>query len=387
MARGIASSGDILTRTRDGQDLNAIWRQYQEALAAFNATRQPFIDLFASPVTDIIEDVTAPGQEKFEKASEYGIPVAIRPAPAPTQRAYPFEWWDTRTAYTFQFLAGGKSGQGATQAQLDNMLNQVLEADNQLQYDLVMKALWNSANRTADVNGLPYTVTALYNADGAYIPPYRGQTFNGATHTHYLGTGAGGQTSFDPNDITELGATIEHHGYDVRNGWKIVFLMNPTDLAAGPQTYRRGVAHNNGVTTVTSLYDFIPAQGNDTTLILPPGYSLAPGNRLPSNTFAGLDVKGAWGPYTFVGDVQIPLGYMAAIATQGSSETTNIVGVREHDDPSLRGVVLRPGPREAYPLVDSFYIRGMGTGVRQRGGAAIMQLNVASYTTPSVFAW
>src|SRR4051812_4155321 len=96
MAKGYGTSGDIITRTRDGQDLNAIWQSYQDALASFNAVRQPMIDLLSFKVTDIIEDIVQPGQERFEQATEFGIPLSIRPAPAVTQRAYPFYWWDTR---------------------------------------------------------------------------------------------------------------------------------------------------------------------------------------------------------------------------------------------------------------------------------------------------
>ena len=142
MAKGYGASGDILTRTRDGQDLNAIWQKYNDLLAQFNAARQPLIDLLSFTTTNIIEDVVAPGQEKFERATEFGIPQAIRPAPAPVARAYPFDWYDTRSGYTFQFLAGGPGqSSGASSAQLDTILNQVMEADNSLQFDLVMKAL------------------------------------------------------------------------------------------------------------------------------------------------------------------------------------------------------------------------------------------------------
>src|SRR3982750_4415370 len=155
MAKGYGASGDILTRTRDGQDLNAICQRYNDALALFNAPRQPLIDLPSFTTTNVIEDVVAPGQEAFEEATEFGIPVGIRPAPAPVARAYPFKWYDTRAAYTFQFLAGGPAqSAGASAAQLDTILNQVMEADNNLQFQLVMKALFNSANRPVTIDGV-----------------------------------------------------------------------------------------------------------------------------------------------------------------------------------------------------------------------------------------
>lgn len=387
MARGYNTAADILTRTRDGQDLNAIWQAYQEALAAFNATRQPLIDLLSFSVDQTIEDLTQPGQEKFERATEFGVPQAMRPSPTVTQRAYPFEWWDTRAGYTQQFLMGGRSGRAVTQMQLDQVLNQVMEADNQLQFEQVMKALFNSANRAADLNGVSYTVTALYNADSSYIPPYKGKSFTAATHTHYLGTGAGGQTKFDPGDITEAANHIEEHGYTRANGYNILILMNGTDIDAGPATYVRNTNFNNGAANVLSIYDYIPAMGQNLAIQLPPGYTLVGG--LPPNTFAGLEVTGSWGPYLFIKDAQIPEGYMVAVATRGQNTNTNVVGIREHEDAALRGLVLKPGNFSNYPLVNSYFLRGLGTGIGPRGAAVVMQVGVAAgaYSVPATYAW
>lgn len=390
MPKGYSTTADILTRTRDGQDLNKIWDDYNAALASFNATRQPITDLLSFGVTQIIEDITQPGQEQFEKASQFGIPMSIRPQPTITQRAYPFDWYDTRTGFTFQFLAGGSGNtSGASQQQLDTIFQQVLEADNRLQFELVTKALFNSANRTANVNGTPYTVTALYNADGGYIPPYKGTEFAGGSHTHYLSTGSNsGQTKFDPGDFMAAARAVEEHGYDAQSGFNIVILMNRDDALASVATFRRSVAFvSGGAATVESLYDFIPSQAVNQTLLLPPGYVIAGG--LPPNTFAGLDCIGSWGPYLIVVDAQIPSGYLVAVATAGRNTNTNVVGIREHENASLRGVVLRPGNQNNYPLIDSFFIRGMGTGVRLRGAASIMKLDASggAYTVPAAYAW
>lgn len=387
MPRGYNTSGDILTRTRDGQDLDAIWQQYQEALAAFNAGRTPLIELLSFTTVSVIEDIVAPGQERFEKASEFGIPQSIRPAPAPTARAYPFEWFDTRNGYTFQFLAGGPNqSAGASQQQLDTVLQQVMEADNQLQFEMVMKALFNNANRSTTIDGASYTVTALYNADGTYIPNYKGQAFNAATHTHYVFSGQASQTAFDAQDHLDLARTVEEHGYTRGNGFNVVFLMNPTDANAGIARFQRGVTIDLGAATdYAPLYDFIPSQGQNFVVQLPPGYTLVGG--LPANTFAGMDVAGSWGPYLVVTDAQIPAGYMVAVATQGQSVNTNVVGIREHANPAMRGLVLFPGNRANYPLVDSYFVRGLGSAVGPRGAAAIMRLDQTAYAVPSAFAW
>jgi hypothetical protein len=305
------------------------------------------------------------------------------PAPTPTARAYPFKWYDTRAGYTFQFLMGGPNNSaGASQAQLDSVMNQVLEADNNLQFQLVMKALFNNVNRTTLIDGASYTVTALYNADSMYIPPYRGNTFNAATHTHYTFTGSSQAWIFDPDDFTTLAALVEEHGYTRANNYNVVFLMNPADANATIARFVRNTAFSTS--TVTSIYDFIPSGGQNLTVQLPPGFTLVGG--LPANTFAGMDVLGSWGPYLVVTDAQIPAGYVAAVATRGQNTNSNVVGVREHANAAMRGVVLKGGNNNNYPLIDSYFIRGLGTAVGPRGAAAIMR-NAAAYAVPAAYVW
>lgn len=374
MARGYSAAADILTRTRDGQDLNRIWDDFQSALDDYNATRQPLIDLLSAPVDSVIEDITTPGTERFEEASEFGIPVSIRPQPVTTPRAYPFKWYDLRQGYTWQFLANSSA------RQIDMVLQMAMEANNALEFEQVMKALFNDANRSASLTpgGTVYTVVALYNADGTVPPAYKGLTFAGS-HTHYFTTGA---AALDSTDLTDVAGTVEHHGFTRAQGYNIVLLVNPAE-ATVIQTFRRGVVNNN---SQTSNYDFIPAQGANQALLLPPGYTLA-GNQVP-NEFAGLEVVGSWGPYLIVQDYQIPAGYVVAVATQGRATQTNVVGIREHENAQLRGMIQKPGNNNAYPLIDSYFIRGLGTGVRQRGAAAVMQVTASgSYSVPATYAW
>lgn len=383
MAKGYSTSADILTRTRDGQDLNAIWDQYNAALAAFNAQRQPLIDLLSYTVVQPIEDIVQPVQETFEEATEFGVPTGIRPAPQPIARAFPFKYWDMAARYTFQFLAGGPSQTGgASSAQLDAIQNQVMEADNQLQFMLVMKALFNNVNRNTVIDNAQYVVTALYNADGSYIPPWQGNTFNGSTHTHYLATGSSQAWIFDPGDFQTAATHVEHHGYTRSAGYQVMFLMNATDAQATIANFQRGVAFSTS--GVTSVYDFIPSAGQNLVMQLPPGFTLVGG--IPQNQFAGLDVLGTWGQYMVVTHGNIPSGYFVAVASRGGSTNTNVIGMREHANPQFRGLVLFPGNRESYPLIESYYVRGLGTAVGPRGAAAVM-FNAASYAVPSQYAW
>jgi hypothetical protein len=347
MAGGIHAVGDVLTRTRDGQDLNALWNQYQELLANWNATRQPLIDLLTFSVGDqIVDDVAQGVEEDFEEATEFGQPKAIRPQMIIQQRAYDFKWYDVATRFTFQFLAD------ATAQQVDMAQAQVLEADNRLIFKKVMKRLFNNANNTTVINNVAYNAKPLYNADGEFIPDYAGTSFNAATHTHYVTSGA---ATLDSGDVEALVGLLEEHGYKRSTGYQIVVLVNPAS-APTIRLWRAGVTNNNAA---VAQFDFVPPRG--VNIILPATVQLF-GDQ-PAQTFAGFDVVGA-----------------------GSGTAANLVGVREHANTSLRGLVLKGGDRNNYPIINSTFVHGFGTGIRTRGAGAVMQVTASgSYTTPTIY--
>ena len=82
----------------------------------------------------------------------------------------------------------------------------------------------------------------------------------------------------------------------------------------------------------------------------------------------------------------IPAGYMVAIATGGEDRIGNPIGFREHKNDAYKGLKLIPGQRSDYPLVDSFYRRGFGTGIRHRGALALMQVKASgNYQIPAAY--
>lgn len=370
MAKGFNASGDVLTATRDGQDLNAIWNAYQEMLRTWNSTRQPLVDLLSFNTDQIVDDVIQGVEEDFEEASEFGVPKSVRPAVTTQQRAYDFKWYDVAARFTFQFLSD------APQRQVDMVQEQILEADNRLTFKKVMQRIFNSANTSTTINNVVYPAKPLYNADSEYIPDYAGTSFNAATHTHYVTSGA---ATLDSGDVESLASLLEEHGYRRSQGFQIVILMNPATVTPQLRAWRAGQTNQN---SAVASYDFVPPQG--TTIILPSTSQLF--GSAPPATWGGFDVVGAYGPYLLVQDTNIPAGYLLAFATRGGGTTTNLVGIREHANASLRGLILKGGDRSQYPLINSTYIRGFGTGVRTRGAGAVMQVTASgSYTVPAQY--
>lgn len=361
---GFNTSGDLLTQSVDGFDLNAIWSEYQRATQEQNRIRQTMIDLLTFPVSAPMERVPQIATADFEPASEFGEPRGIRPTGQFFNLGYDFHWYDLAARYTWKFLAE------APRAQIDAINAMALEADNRLMFNKVMDALFNPTNRTASISGEEVNVYALYNGDGTVPPRYKSNTFDN-THTHYLVSGA---ATVDSGDLDDMYEHLRHHGYSIENGVQIVLLTNPAEAK---------VIRKFRVAT-GSTWDFIPATGQPTQ-ILEPGSILFGGGQ-PGNTFAGLNVVGSYGPMTIVEDDFVPLHYMVALGSGGKANLNNPVGLREHINPSLRGLRLVKGPNPDYPLVDSFYNRGFGTGIRQRGGSVIMQVKASgSYAKPTTY--
>lgn len=368
--RGYNAAGDVLTRTADGRDLNSLWAEFQAALAIQNESRQVLIDFLTFTVTNVIEDVPqGAGTADFEKASEYGEPVGARTRVSYWSLAYDFDWYDLAYRYTWMFLAE------ATAEQVASHNAQALEADNRNIFSKVMRTIFNNVNLVASINQQNYNVYKFYNNDGTVPPTYGANTFLG-THTHYLTSGAAG---LDSGDVEAMEDHLTHHGYSVTNGYRLVLIVNK---AQGDviRTWRFNTANANGA---VAKYDFIPARGRENLLFLTQTQVL--GDQ-PSPTIDGLDVIGSYGDFTIVQNDFMPVTYMLGFATGGPANLGNPVGIREHANAALRGLRLVKGRTPDYPLIDSFYQRGFGSGIRQRGGGVVMQVTASgTYTIPTAY--
>lgn len=365
---GYNTEGDLVSQTSDGRDLNGLWAEFQATLAIFNERRQTLIDLITYPVSEVIDTVPQVGSTEFEEASEFGEPQGARIPLSYFSLAYDFRDYDKATRYTWRFL------RDATAQHLEALHNAMLDADNRLVFRKVMEAIFDNRNRSADINRQNFTVYPLYNADGTVPPSYKSTTFLG-THTHYITSGASAVNSDDVMDLYNL---VAEHGFGVENGTTFVILANKQEVDV-IRRFRFGVALNGA----TPAYDFIPSV-NEPPLILPNSEGLL-GTR-PVNSYRGLQVKGSYADILIIQEDYIPAGYMLLLGSGGAGALTNPVGIREHANAAYRGLRLLPGNRTGYPLVDSFYTRGFGTGVRQRGGAAVMQVSAnASYTIPAAY--
>lgn len=370
---GTNERADILVQSADGTNLNDIWSEIQQTLSLWNRQRDALISRLTFPVSQVMDTVAVPSEVDFEEASEYGQPRGIRGF-ASFGRGYDFKFHDLAVRYTWMFLAE------ASGEQIRNLNNMALEADNRLLFNKVLKTLFNSANQggIADAN-IPVTVYKFYNGDGEVPPKYKNNTFSGS-HTHYSTTLNLGGTAgaFEPAVLDSVEDDYSSHGYTINNGTQLVAMV-PKAQGALIRKWRV-----DG--TPAARYDFIPgANYGGGVFRNPRGQGTPELVALPSGSVPG--EIGTYGPWHIVEEEYIPTGYIATFASGGPDNLNNPIGIREHSNPAYRGLHLIPGQRSDYPLTDSFYRRGFGTGVRQRGAGFVVQVvNSATYTIPAAYA-
>lgn len=348
----------------DGADLNEFWSEVQATIAIRNNDRNTLVDRLTYRTDGgISEEVGVPSEVNFERASEFGQPVGVKGSAKRFFRGYDFDFYDLAIRYTWMYIAE------AGLAQLRMNHNLALEADKKLTWQKVMQRLFNPLNTSGFTEkNESFTVFAAYNGDGEVPPKYNDNTFSG-THNHYLVSGG---ASITPANLSALALELGHHGYTHVSGYQLVLMVNAQESAI-----IKGFKTANG-----AEFDFIPNPNLYNGAVWVPDNGRYVGG--PQDTVP--DEIGKWGPFHIVEKGAVPAGYVVAIATGGPESLNNPIGLREHANTAYRGLKIIPGARSDYPLIDSFYRRGIGFGVRHRGSIAIMQIKATgSYAIPAIY--
>ena len=367
---GILNQSSLVSVTADGVDLNELWNSFYESTAIYNEAMDDLISLLTYPVTTPIEPVVQIGDVTLEEATEIGIPKGAGLPIETFMMGYDLRHYDKRNAFTWMFLMD------ADARQIEAIHNAIIWADKRLVFRKVMEALFDNRTRRANIRNQAYNVYPLYNGDNEVAPPrFKNNTFD-TDHNHYV---ISSNSVVDSSDLEDLHELIAEHGYSPQAGTAFLLLANKTETDT-IRTFRRGVVNNNGA---TAAFDFIPAP-TQPAMLLPNAEGLL-GNQ-PAPTFGGLAVIGSYGFWNIVEEEYIPPGYLLGLGYGGRFNLGNPVGLRQHANPDMQGLRILPGNNQRYPLIDGFYARSFGTGVRQRGGAAIMQIKASGeYDIPQVY--
>lgn len=82
----------------------------------------------------------------------------------------------------------------------------------------------------------------------------------------------------------------------------------------------------------------------------------------------------------------MPQKYFLTFGTGGAGNLQNLVGFRQHKTAAYQGLKIMPGRDQRYPLIESYYTRGFGTGIRQRAGGVVTQIKASgSYDIPDIY--
>ncbi|WP_193608269.1 hypothetical protein [Nocardioides lijunqiniae] len=365
MARGYSARADVL-RSADGRDLSELFAELEQVATIANESQQRFVDLFTYPVTSPVTSVlqTLGAGPKFEDASEYGVPKSSRAQHETLDMGVPFKWYDIAWRATWQYLAD------ATEAEIVANAAAIVAADQDNVFAKVMNTVFRNTNRTVldKRTNSTYNVLAFANGDGWVPPAYEGNTFSG-THTHFRTSGG---ATVNSGDLDEIIADFKSHGYNKENGSQIVIFVNQIE----------GDVINGFRVTNGAKADFIPSQGQsffatDGDLI----------GQQASATFAGFPVKGSYDEAIVIESTRIPAGYVTALSSGGALAPSNPVMFRQHSNTALQGLRIVGGNKADYPLQDSYWVRGFGTGVRHRLAGMVMQVTASpTYTPPALYA-
>lgn len=361
---GYNETADILIKTVDGEDLNTLYEEFMATLRILNAQRSPIIEWLTFPVTTPYEEIMPAVTEDFEEADEFGQPVGIRLG-APWNMGYDLRYFDLGIRYTFRFLGR------APAAQIRALNNSALDADQRLLLRTVLTQLFDNTNRSATLEstGTAVTVRPFYNGDVTALPvappAWKSYTHTN-THTHYMGSGGATVVSGDLDDMYDH---IYHHGY-VASGVDLFLLANRQE-AKTIRTFRVATG---------ATYDFFPVVGSvqgtmfGTLIGSLPGVAAGAPQVFPGHI-------GDYGPIHIVEEDIIPAGWMVLIASGGTRDPGNPIGLREHENEALRGLKLIP-QFERYPLRESFYHHAVGSGTRYPGKGVVFKITAGAYTVP-----
>lgn len=319
----------------------------QADLEAHNAIMEDLLREFADPTTDVFRRQGTSIDGEFQEIDEIGR-VPTQKVAAGQTVGFPLRKFQHGIGWTQDFQDRA-SVQDFAQSQLAAQ-----QAHRKIVARELKRAIFNAANYTwvdiYTVQPIDVPVKAFWNADSANIPNGpNGEAFDGATHTHYLGS-----ATLTTAAVDALINTIVEHGF----GRNVRIYINKSNEAA----WR----------ALTGFQAYVVSE-----------LTLGTAANIPTNT--NLDVtrldNRAIGRYG-AAEIWVKPWMIAnyAVALDTGSEAKPLAFRRDR---------IRPGLYTAsqiaiFPLLAEYMQVFLGFGVWNRGNGAVLQFNNASYTTPTI---
>lgn len=318
-----------------------------ELLMAHNAIMDELIDSFC--VRTPTEQELYGGVEEFEMADldEYGVSDAQKLAEG-VNLGYPLRKTGATLQWTRTYLMNARL------REINAAVEAIMSADEKRVIRDIKRAFMLATNYTFKdrfATNLNIPVKRLLNADGAPVPPSPyGTTFDGATHTHYLA-----EASLTPTFLNDLVETVLEHNANAN----IMVGINRAEEA----TIRTAA-------TFPLFREYVDAR-----IISGADVTRASGD-LDRNRIYNRAI-GVHGPAEIWVKPWVPANYLVAW-------DASVKPLRFRHYPSENGSLGIVFEDEAHPLRARGWERNFGVGVRDRHAMAMLKIDNATWSDPSI---
>jgi hypothetical protein len=355
---GTLSTLDTLAASQQSiaqYDEDRAWAEVEAAMAAHNRQMMEMLGLLVEVTTDRQRRYGSAASKSMQVADQFGRPQAQK-VTAGVTLGFPLRLYEDALQWTRKFIQAPGSAQ-----QLAVEFDAILDADyRQVMYEIKL-ALFTPTNYTFNdilLDNVALAVKALANADSASIPlGPNGESFNGATHTHYLFTAG---TSLAAADLSGLISTVLEH---TNRGTIQVWINSAQETAV------RGLSG-----FVADLAAYIVRGGGATADVTNrPLDVMNPQNRR----------IGMFGAAEIFVKPWMPAGYLAAVNV-GNGQPPLAMRRREG-----QGDLQLVFEDDNHPLRARAYEREFGMGVFNRVGAAVLYIDTGAagaYVAPTLAA-
>jgi hypothetical protein len=357
MSYGTLSVQDLLATQKTIAEIGVdqVYLAIQMALDAHNSLLREKVNFLCESTTDRQRRYGGPDQMTMDEIDEFGTPDAQKIAAGQTV-GFPLRLYGIAVQWTRKYFENA----GANEFAAEFVATQ--DADVKNMDKQIRRAIFNPTNTTF-VDRLVDNVTiypkAFANADGAPLPVGpNGEVFNGATHTHYIGTTSGVLGSWSAADVQALIETVVEH---YAMGSPKLLINRAQEAAVRGMSGFIPYQPVQVVPAITSAYVAPSSQALDTQQL----YNRAIG--IIGNQAAEVWVK----PY-------INAGWVFAFLDGGPKPLC----VRERRLGTM-GLVIAAEDEE-YPLRARSLENEYGVAVWNRVNGAVQYLSGTSYTAPVV---
>ena len=356
MTYGTLSTLDSLAATQSSvaqYDEDRAWTEIDAALEAHNRHMGEMVTSLVEVTTDRQRRYGSAASKTMQELDQFGQPQAQK-VTAGVTLGFPLRLYGDALQWTRKFMMTPGSA-----AQIAAEIRAIMDADRRNVIYQTKRALFNPTNYTFDdvlVDSVDLAVKRLVNADSASIPlGPNGESFNAATHTHYLYTDG---TSLAAADLTSaVNTVLEHH-----NTGAIMVYINTAEESAV-----RGL-------TGFSAY-------TDARLVLPGGYTtVTAGAALDTRNIYDRAI-GVYGAAEVHVKPWIPSGYLLVVAEDIGM---NVLAMRVRSGMDGLRLIFED---ESHPLRARSYEREFGVGVWTRTAAAVLFVDAGNgnaYVAPTL---